>query len=175
MGTHLNVEIKARCVETAAVLQRLASLGGQTQGVDTQIDTYFRAASGRLKLRQGVIENHLIHYERIAQTGPKESVVALHPVLPEQSAGLRDLLASALGIAVVVSKRRHILWIDNVKFHVDTVEDLGAFVEVEAIDRLSDLGAARLREQCVRYVALLGIEEGDLEARSYSDLLAASG
>jgi len=70
-----------------------------------------------------------------------------------------------------VDKRRHILWIANVKFHVDDVVGLGTFVEIEAIDRDGGLGEERLREQCERYRQLLGIEDADLEPRSYSDLL----
>jgi len=81
------------------------------------------------------------------------------------------VLDPALGRDVVVDKRRHILWIAKVKFHVDDVAGLGTFVEIEAIDRDGGLGETRLREQCERYRRLLGIEEADLEPRSYGDLL----
>jgi adenylate cyclase class 2 len=128
MPTHLNVEIKARCSNPEAVLTRLADLGAVAQGVDHQIDTYFHAASGRLKLRSGNIENSLIHYLRDDQAGPKDSHVTLLATRADESSALRHLLAAALGVAVEVDKHRHILWIDNVKFHVDTVVGLGTYV-----------------------------------------------
>lgn len=174
MTAHLNVEMKARCADPEAFLTRLAALGAREQGIDHQIDTYFYTPSGRLKLRQGGIENYLIHYERGDEAGPKESAVSLHQVDPVESLGLRDLLTKALGVFVVIDKERHILWIDNVKFHVDQVKALGSFVEIEAIDVVGDIGKARLQEQCERYVDLLGISPLDFEARSYSDLMTSA-
>lgn len=163
--------MKARCADPEAVLVRLRELGAVEQGVDHQVDAYFEAQSGRLKLRVGDIENHLIHYERPDELGPKPSVVTLYPTRPDEAPGLRQLLAGALGVLVVVDKQRHILWIGDVKFHVDRVQGLGSFVEIEALDRSGTLGENRLRALCDRYVGLLGISEADLEARSYSDLL----
>ncbi len=171
VSRHLNVEVKARCADPEAVLARLRELGAIDQGVDHQVDTYFGARSGRLKLRAGDIENHLIHYQRPDRPGPGPSAVTLYPTRPNEAPELGELLAGALGVLVVVDKQRHILWIGDVKFHVDQVEGLGSFVEIEAVDRAGTLGEDRLRELCYRYVGLLGISEVDLEARSYSDLL----
>ena len=111
---HLNVEIKARCDDPDAVLRSLQAVGAVSQGVDHQVDTYFRAVRGRLKLRRGNIENSLIHYVRDDQRGPKDSHVTLHETHAAESESLRNLLAGALGIVVEVSKCRHILWIENV-------------------------------------------------------------
>jgi len=173
MPSHLNVEIKARCDDRDAVLQRLQRLGAVLQGVDRQVDTYFHAATGRLKLRTGNIENSLIHYRREEHAGPKDSLVTLIETRSEDSAALRSVLAVALGIVVEVDKLRHILWIDNVKFHVDDVRGLGAFVEIEAIDRTGEIGRGSLLTQCEQYLELLGIAEAALEARSYGDLVLA--
>lgn len=169
MSAHLNVEIKARSRDPESCLQNLARLGAEHVGEDHQIDTYFLVGDGRLKLRQGNIENSLIHYARSDQPGPKDSQVTLY-----ETRNVSDLLAvlkAALEVLVVVDKRRQILWIDNVKFHVDNVADLGSFVEVEAVDRTGDVGRETLLKQCQRYMQELGIQESDLEARSYSDLL----
>jgi len=174
MSSHLNVEIKARCDDPAAMLQRLTHLGAVLQGVDRQVDTYFPAATGRLKLRTGNIENSLIHYLRQDSAGPKDSNATLIETRAEESADLRSLLAGALGIVVEVDKLRHILWIGNVKFHVDEVQGVGAFVEIEAIDRTGEIGRASLLTQCEQYLVLLGIAEADLEATSYSDLALAN-
>lgn len=170
MSTHLNVEIKARSRDPAASLRRLAALGADSRGEDHQVDTYFVVPEGRLKLRQGNMENSLIHYDRSDQPGPKDSHVTLYE--SSHASRLLDVLSAALEVLVVVDKRRQILWIDNVKFHVDNVSDLGSFVEIEAVDRTGDIGRDVLLKQCQIYMHELGILDSDLEARSYSDLLA---
>lgn len=166
---HRNVEFKARCHDAERTLSRLLALGARSQGVDAQEDVYYRVFRGRLKRRRGTIENNLIHYLRPDGHAPKESEVRMHPL--EADRGLDELLDAALAWDVVVRKRRHILWIDNVKFHVDEVEELGSFVEVEAVDYDGALGAGHLHAQCAEYLRLLGVVEEDLESRSYSDLL----
>ena len=139
------------------------------RGTDHQVDIYFNVHDGRLKLRKGNIENFLVHYNRPDQAGPKQSDVILFKSDPEST--LESILTEALGVLVVVDKQREIYFIDNVKFHVDCVEGLGTFVEIEAIDYEGDIGRERLREQCDHYMSLLGIRNDDLCERSYSDML----
>ena len=71
------IEIKARCSELDKARKILQGKHADFKGVDHQIDTYFRVNLGRLKLREGTIENHLIHYERENKEGPKQSKVLL--------------------------------------------------------------------------------------------------
>lgn len=166
---HLNVEFKARCRAPDAVLRTLHELGAQRVGTDEQTDVYYRADAGRLKLRRGSIENHLIHYERPDSAEPGESAVRLVPVGTGRD--LDELLDAALRRDVVVVKRRQIFWLENVKVHVDEVDGLGSFLEVEAVDYDGTIGDQRLREQCATYRELFGVCDDDLEPRSYSDLL----
>ena len=77
---HLNVEIKARRSDAERVRAILRELGADYRGTDRQTDTYFEAATGRLKLREGDIENSLIYYERADEAGPKQSKVSLYTV-----------------------------------------------------------------------------------------------
>ena len=168
---HLNIEIKARCVDPATIRQKLLTAGADFRGEDHQVDTYFEAPTGRLKLRQGNIENSLIHYERSDQRGPKASQVRLFPVEPDRSESLRQLLAAALGVRQVVDKRRGIYFIGNVKFHIDQVAGLGSFVEIEAIDADGTLGEAHLRGQCEHYLRYLEIAPEDLLTHSYGDMV----
>ncbi|MBA0126017.1 class IV adenylate cyclase [Haloechinothrix sp. YIM 98757] len=170
MPTHLNVEIKARCPDADATLRTARDLGARLQGRDHQVDTYFAVPHGRLKLRQGTIENALIHYLRPDQDGPKGSHVLLYEPTGD-SETLREALTAALGRTVVVDKHRHILWADNVKIHIDDVAGLGSFVEIEAIDRDGNHGHDRLLDQCQEYLHALRIGQDQLEARSYSDML----
>lgn len=168
---HLNIEIKARCEKQEKIRQILLDRKADFRGIDHQIDTYFEAQKGRLKLRQGSIENNLIHYERADQAGPKASEVHLYAC--GDSEALKATLAAALEVKVAVDKQREIYFIDNVKFHLDQVEQLGTFVEIEAIDSDGSIGRARLNEQCNYYLNLFGIEEKDLVQNSYSDMLLA--
>ncbi len=170
--THLNIEIKARCAQPNRVREVLQQQNARFVGEDHQIDTYFKVPNGRLKLREGDIENALIHYQRSDQAGPKQSEVLLYQSAPDTS--LKPLLVRALGVLAVVDKRRGIYFIDNVKFHIDRVKNLGSFVEIEAISENGEFTAAQLREQCAHFVHLLGIEDEDLLTHSYSDMIERS-
>lgn len=168
-GFRLNVEIKARCADHDAVRRVLASMSSRLVGSDHQLDTYFRVPEGRLKLREGSIENSLIHYVRPDQSGPKTSDVLLYRVAPDPS--LRQVLERALGILVVVDKQREIHFVDNVKIHLDTVEGLGTFLEIEAIDADGSRTEAQLQEQCEAFMDAFGVQDADLMEVSYSDML----
>ena len=170
---HLNVEIKARCGRPDEIRQVLRARGADFRGTDHQIDTYFRCPRGRLKLREGNIERSLVHYSRCDQAAPKTAEV--HLCHPGPGPELKELLAAALGVQVVVAKRREIYFLDNVKFHIDRVEGLGDFVEIEAIDATGRIGRQRLQAQCQEYVKLFGIRDEDLIACSYSDMLGGPG
>ncbi len=165
----LNIEIKARCADATLIRDYLLTQGADFKGTDHQTDTYFNTKTGRLKLREGHLENNLIYYERNDQSGPKQSLFQLVKV--EDAAGLKEVLARAYGIKVVVSKSREIYYIGNVKFHIDHVPGLGSFVEIEAGNILADLSATQLKEQCEHYLHAFGIREADLITHSYSDLL----
>ena len=166
---HVNIEIKARCDDPDRIRDILHSRDAKFVGEDHQIDTYFDVKNGRLKLREGDIENNLIYYERKNDSGPKQSDVILFRT--ELNSPLKEILLKSVGTRIVVDKRREIYFIDNVKFHIDLVEGLGSFVEIEAIDEKGDIGSKRLREQCNSFVELLGIKEEELLSNSYSDLL----
>ncbi len=164
-----NVEIKARCAAHDRIRGLLKARAARFVGEDRQVDTYFQVPRGRLKLREGTIERALIYYRREDRAGPKASEVLLYR--PEPGTALKEMLAQALGVLVVVDKRREIYFIDNVKFHLDHVDRLGAFVEIEAIDADGTLGRAALRAQCEHYLRLFEIDAADLVSVSYSDLL----
>ncbi len=166
---YLNVEIKARCHEPSFVRHYLQSNNAEFKGIDEQTDTYFNVAHGRLKLREGNIENNLIYYERSNQAGPKDSHFQLVKI--NDAAGLKEALTKANGIKVVVKKKREIYYIGNVKFHIDEVPGLGSFAEIEAGNILADLTKEQLKEQCDFYVTAFNIRPEDLIDVSYSDML----
>lgn len=168
-GSRTIVEIKARCGDLSRVQRVIEGEGARRVGEDHQVDTYFRVPRGRLKLREGTIERHLIYYERPDDAGPKRSDVQLYE--PGPGDALKALLTQALGVRIVVEKRRAIYFAGNVKFHLDRVEGLGRFIEIEAIDADGGRSEEDLRAQCAHYLRRLGISQEALVRRSYSDLL----
>lgn len=166
---HLNIEIKARSNNVPAIRKFLEKNYTQHPGIDAQTDIYFDVPHGRMKLREGNIENALIHYHRENRSGPKASHVILYQTDPTKK--LKDLLTAALNIKVVVRKTREIYFINNVKFHIDEVDGLGSFVEIEAIDKTGTIGENELMRQCQFYLTEFKIQDDDLVELSYSDML----
>ena len=167
----VNVEIKAVCEDPEAIRRVLRARRAEFRGTDRQVDTYFCVPRGRLKLREGRIENHLIFYRRGDDAAPKRADVLLMATPPgPETRALKAMLTEALGVLVVVDKRREIYFVGNVKFHLDVVAGLGSFLEIEA---QGDAGASAetLRTQCREYLSLLGTRAEDLVAESYSDLV----
>jgi homotetrameric cytidine deaminase len=162
-----NVELKALDPDPERSLAVCRELGAEDRGVLRQRDTYFRAREGRLKLREeepgGAV---LIQYDRPDGPQARESRYRLVPV-PDPEATL-EALDAALGTLVVVSKERHLFLWDGVRIHLDRVEGLGSFVELEGVAPAeSDLAAeqekvARLRE---------ALQIGQVLPDSYSDRL----
>ena len=162
-----NIELKARDAQPSRTLELAVALGAEDHGEIRQRDTYFAGARGRLKLReQEPGEDELIEYRRPDAGEARESDYRRVPVA--DATALREALDAALGTLVVVEKRRRLLLHENVRIHLDEVDGLGGFVELEGVlGPDADPGAElenveRLRAQ---------LEIGELEARSYSDLL----
>lgn len=166
---HLNIEIKARSTNIPAIRKFLKENHTEHPGIDIQTDTYFAVPHGRMKLREGNIENALIHYHRENKSGPKASHVILYQTDPAKA--LKEVLTAALDIKVIVRKTREIYFISNVKFHIDEVNGLGSFVEIEVIDDTGTIGEDELLRQCQYYLAEFKIQDHDLITLSYSDML----
>ena len=166
---HINIEIKARCKNHSKIRKILKSRKADFKGTDHQIDTYFKVNKGRLKLREGNIENFLIYYERGNKKGPKQSDVSLFKSDPKSN--LKPILVNSCGVLTVIDKKREIYFIKNVKFHLDTVKNLGTFMEIEAIDYKGNIGKEKLNKQCNEYLKLFGISKSNLISVSYSDLI----
>jgi adenylate cyclase, class 2 len=166
---HINIEFKALANNVDELEARLVTLNPKYIGEDNQKDTYYNVSDGRLKLREGNIENALIWYSREDFAGAKQSNVLLYKHLPD--ATLKTILEKIHGIKVIVDKKRRIYFIENVKFHFDRVEGLGTFVEVEAIDNEGSIGKDMLTQQCNYYAGFFDIKQSDFIEKSYSDLL----
>ncbi|HYM93178.1 MAG TPA: class IV adenylate cyclase, partial [Chitinophagaceae bacterium] len=142
------------------------------KGTDTQTDTYFNVQKGRLKLREGNIENNLIFYDRKNEPGLKKS--HFHLLKVSDPAILKEMLIKSIGIKVIVKKKREIYYIGNVKFHIDEIAGLGSFVEIEAGNVMADISKDKLQEQCDFYRNEFDLKPEELIAESYSDMLLAA-
>jgi adenylate cyclase, class 2 len=165
---NMNVEIKARCQNHEDIKKILEVEKANYKGLDNQVDTYFVVNSGRMKLREGNIENALIHYDRDDKEEPKISDFILYK--PSSNELLKELLTKALGILTVVKKKREIYYINNVKINLDKVEELGSFIEIEVMAQGDD-NRDKLLQECKYYLKLFRIKDEELIPFSYSDMI----
>lgn len=167
-----NTALKARLDRLDPVRAFLMEHHARLAATDHQKDTYFHAPHGKLKLRLGTIENALIHKDHAACMDPASGDAGYFPLDTPRAAvdALVCILDKALGTKTVVEKKREIYFIDNVKFHLDEVQGLGCFVEIEAVDVDDCTSEEELARQCCHYKEALGIREEDLLTWSYSDL-----
>jgi homotetrameric cytidine deaminase len=164
-----NVELKARDPDPARTLELALALGAEDRGERWQRDSYFSGTRGRLKLReQNPGRSELIQYRRPDETRARTSEYSRVPVADAEA--LRKALDAAYGTLVLVHKCRHVLLWEGVRIHLDEVEGLGFFLEIEAVaPEGSDLTAEHAKVDRLRHE--LRIEDGDLVAQSYSELL----
>jgi adenylate cyclase, class 2 len=170
-----NIELKSSCSDLARARAAALRLGAADAGVLEQTDTYFHCHHGRLKLRETAGRGaELIAYARDDRAEARASEYHLIPVAePDQ---LKAGLAGALGVRVVVVKRRELLLWRNVRIHLDRVEGLGGFVEFEAV--LSDgdgTDEASAHDRVATLADALHLREEDRVAKSYADLIEATG
>jgi predicted adenylyl cyclase CyaB len=164
-----NVEIKARIAGVDALTQRAARLADTGPVVLDQDDTFFSCPNGRLKLRdQFAAGAELIFYQRADASGPKESFYLRVAVADPQA--MRALLQQAHGQTGRVRKRRILYLVGRTRIHLDAVEGLGEFLELEVVlgdGESADEGVLEAR----RIMAALGIEPQQLIRGAYVDQL----
>jgi adenylate cyclase len=164
-----NVEVKARIDSVEALLPRVRLLADGEPTLIAQDDTFFACARGRLKLRDfGDGRGELIAYARADAAGPKLSDYVRAPTT--DPAALRDALTRAHGAIGRVRKIRHLLMVGATRIHLDRVEGLGDFLELEVMLRDGqsvDEGDAI----AVRLLRELGIDPAQHVAVAYLDLL----
>jgi predicted adenylyl cyclase CyaB len=164
-----NVEVKARIDDLPALRKQLAVLPIAGQDILDQTDTFFHVGNGRLKLREfahGPAE--LIFYQRPDSTGAKLSHYDRLPC--HDPATLKRILTQALGVRGTVKKRREVYFIGPTRIHLDTVEGLGTFLELEVV--LQDSDAVEAGEAIASEVLqALRVTPGSLLPGAYIDLL----
>lgn len=171
MHDRRNVEIKARLRNLAAARKIAARLATEPPVQLHQLDTYFVCSHGRLKLRETRGEMaQLIWYNRDNQHNAKTSHYQLLDI--ENAEALKIELTAALGVRCVVDKHRELFLWKKVRIHLDTVIDLGTFLEFEAVLGRNDSEEVG-RCQVEHLSAQFNLEPHDLLPGSYAELLGA--
>ncbi len=165
----VNTEIKARVKDMAALRQRVRCLGDREAEHLCQEDTYFRVADGRLKLRMfDDGRGELIFYTRAAAAGPVSSTYFISRTDDPQS--LKVVLTAALGVRGIVRKRRELFMVGRTRVHLDVVEGVGSFMELEVVLAPGESDESG-RAEAVALMDGLCIEAEYLLEESYIDLV----
>jgi len=171
-----NVEIKARVCEPVALRTAVKGIvGGETPEVFLQTDTYFGFSRGRLKIREIDGANpraELIFYSRPDSDLPVVSEYEVFQV--ENAEALKSALSKAHGVRAVVRKVREVYLTGDTRIHLDDVQGLGSFLEIEVMltpGTTRYVGEKKVNE----LLAALHIEQESLVECSYCDLLERTG
>lgn len=179
--THINYEIKAKISEEHQdrIRKILKTDRAEFLGNYHQIDTYLNVEKGKQKIRKSyledvLVENELIEYKRKTKKGPELSKPTIYNL--NKHSYLEGIRKSMHGVLIEVDKQREIYFIENIKFYIDKITDLGTFVEIKAQSELDEeenpkIHPNKLKEQCEHYKNLFKIENDQLIASSYSDML----
>jgi predicted adenylyl cyclase CyaB len=164
-----NIEIKARVTDLAPIRAAIEPLADGPAQVLDQEDIFFAAPDGRLKLRTfGDGNGELIHYHRGDTAGPKTSHYTIAPTTTPDA--LRTILSSILGVVGVVKKRRWLYTVGQTRVHLNEVEGLGEFVELEVVLR-PDQAEVEGVDIAQGLMARLRIAEDQLVEIAYIDLM----
>jgi predicted adenylyl cyclase CyaB len=164
-----NVEIKARIPDLATIRAHVASLASGPGQTITQTDVFFAVPQGRLKVRafpDG--SGELIAYERADQPGPRESAYARAAC--QDARALSEVLSRVLAVRDVVTKQREVFVVGRTRVHLDQVERLGCFVELEVV-LTQDEPAEQGHHEAQTLLQSLEIPSASLVAEAYIDLL----
>jgi len=164
-----NIEIKARARDFEEVRRRAESLSVTPVEVIPQEDIFFNTEKGRLKLRVLALNlGQLIYYTRPDQQGPKRSEYHFYETPDPEN--LKRVLELAYGIRGVVKKTRYLYLVGQTRVHLDDVDGLGQFMELEVVmgEGQSDAEGQAIAEGLM---SRLGVERGDLLEGAYMDLL----
>src|SRR5208282_20404 len=161
-------EAKFRLANRERTLQQALAIGFRKRAELSQRDTFFVTASGKLKLREEAGGAQLIFYQRRDIEALQLSDYEIVPVA--EPLRMRSIMASAFGVLAEVVKRRVLLMRDNVRLHLDSVEGLGDFGEIEAVLVEGENEAAN-RDRVARLLVDLGIGGADLIDVSYFELM----
>jgi adenylate cyclase class 2 len=164
-----NIEFKAKGPGHQLLRSRAQELGAELQGILHQHDTYFKVSQGRKKIRKiaGSHSELITYFRSDARQARQSTYHVKRLIFPEITKFMLKMRHGTL--AEVVKQRELWLW-KSVRIHLDKVEGLGEFMELEAV--VSNAGSLEeAQSQCHAVMDKLEITEADMIASSYCDML----
>ena len=169
-----NVELKATDPDPERSLAVCRDLGAEDRGILVQRDTYFRVPRRPPEAARGDARRRRADPVPPLRPRPRPARAATGSRPSRTAPALREALDAALGTLVVVDKERRLLLWEGVRIHLDTVQGLGSFLELEGVAPAdSDLSAEH--DRVAQLSEALGLDESRILADSYSDRLLARG
>jgi predicted adenylyl cyclase CyaB len=163
-----NLEAKFKLDDLERARKQAEASGYGYRATLLQRDTFFRVPHGKLKLREEETGAWLIFYGRVDSQHLKLSSYEIVQVV--EPANLRAMMTQALGVLATVNKTRVLMMRDHIRLHLDRVDDLGEFGEIEAV--LGEHGDPESSRAAVGEILhALGVEPDNLLDKSYFEML----
>lgn len=164
-----NLELKVKCVDHMAALRAVKLLKARDMGTLNQRDVYFNISPGRLKLRSiNDLVHQLIYYKRANRAAAKFSNYYISEIVHPKR--VEHILKEIYGIKVIVSKRRKLYLWQNVRIHIDSVKELGKYLEFEIVCRTA-IQQKRSAEIMKYLKKIFNIKNSEILSSSYSDMM----
>ena len=161
-----NIEIKVKVNDLDAIEKIAQSINAKFIGLINQVDTFFDIPTGKLKLREfSDRPAELIFYDRKG-TDKWRSDYIIADI--SDTKNLKKILSILFDTKVIVSKTRKLYMYETCRIHLDTVENLGTFLELESVIIDDEQKANELFEKLYREFK---IHKEDTIRFSYSELL----
>jgi len=164
-----NIEVKAKVDDLEELRKRVEKICDGLGEEIAQEDVFFYCSRGRLKLRfLATDQGQLIYYERADKAGPRVSNYFIYETA--DPARLREVVGRAVGVRGIVRKRRWLYWLGNTRIHLDRVDGLGSYLELEVVLGLDEDRDSGM-ERAAAIMNMLEIDSADLIEGAYIDLL----
>ena len=165
-----NIELKIKVNNFIEIEKLLKILGAKYKGTLSQKDTYFNCIKGRLKIREINNKNfEIIFYDRPDKSINKLSSYFVMPIKRDKFKEIKSILKLSMGIKVIVSKKRNLWLFENTRIHLDSVNKLGKFLELETV--LEKISEQKGKKEYMEIYNLLKLDKFEKISLSYSDLL----
>lgn len=140
------------------------------QGLLHQKDTYYLLGARRLKMREQEKIHEIIYYVRINKKSSRQSTY-FRVVIPSYLLSFfKMVLNSVFKVKTVVIKERELYLYKNTRVHLDTVENLGYYLELETVINSKEKEDFSLHQHD-EVKELLNLQKYKIVEYSYSDIL----
>ena len=163
-----NLELKIQLKSHHLLRRRLIDIGADNIGILNQKDVYYTVPKGLLKLRIEDGRESLIFYKRNENAKTRWSD---YDIIKFENEGGEKFLKKLFIVETVVEKRRELFYFENTRIHLDKVNILGNFIELETLVLSSK---AEAQKRFKRINTLLDLDSSMQIKKSYRDLLLKS-